>query len=414
LWAGAIDTIFDQSDIGITQTLAPPSQFVNYSGSSNDIILTGVDTLYFAIDDFSCTGDKTVFLQVIYDGGSTVYQSNTINLPTEPTTTAFSIDTITETEAIDSINFGWSCSSGYPAVYGDVRDTRDPVLVWGTDPSRAVWTYMTGELSPTATPFIDIPDDEQVISQATINALGAQAFYFYVDTNVNASEWEGYQYQYQISIYDETETLFCTMDSLTYSGAGYNSSTYGALLNHKTDGEPEPCQNFTEQIYTAETRVRESGGDWTDWSSPIEFSVGDNTAIFSPVVDCDPDAPIYSLCGLYNLAMFFLTPSEQSINYLWSVIENINNIFPINWIAEIYDIFTDATDVIATDLGTVDAGNILSGDMPNVAWLQQQFKQFYGGWAEVLGAFVLWFSVLIAIIRAGFRLVNINEDMPFE
>lgn len=252
--------------------------------------------------------------------------------------------------------------------------------------------------APTDDPSILEPDDGEGIAQATINAVGSEAYYFYVSAGVSAYEWPSEQYRYQLEIYDTTPALFCLMDNLGYTANVVDGTHYGTTLQHKVDGQPDPCPNFTQQSYTARVRVeREGGSGWSDWSDSIGFTVGETD--FDPIIDCPDDPSIFSLCWWKKLLYGLIWPDEGTTTALWDKAQELGDVWPLCYITNSVGAVVDAFDQETTDIGTPDAGNIVLGDWPNLAWVLEKAKSFWGGWASVGMAILIWLTAIKIVLN---------------
>lgn len=252
--------------------------------------------------------------------------------------------------------------------------------------------------TPTEAPEILEPDDGETIAQSEINDVGSEAYYWYASTGVSAYDWPSEQYRYQLEIYDTTPALFCLMDNLYYTGNIVDGTHYGTTLQHKVNGQPDPCPNFTQQEYTARLRVeREGGSGWSDWSDDIGFTVGE--ASFDPLITCPDDPSIFSLCWWKKLLYGLIWPDEGTSTHLWDKAQELGQVWPLCYITNSVGALVDAFDQSATDIGTPDAGNIVMGDWPNLAWVLDKAKQFWGGWASVGMAILIWLSAIKVVFN---------------
>lgn len=265
--------------------------------------------------------------------------------------------------------------------------------------------------APTEAPEILEPDDGEGIAQEVINAVGSEAYRFYVSTGVSAYEWPDESYQYQVEIYDSTPALYCTMDNIAYTANIIDGTHYGTTLQHKVDGQPDPCPNFTQQTYTARLRVdREGGSGWSDWTTPISFTVGETS--FDPIIDCPDDPSLFSICWWKKMLYALIWPDEGTTTHLWEKAQELGQVWPLCYITNSVGAVVDSFDQEATDIGTPDAGNIVLGDWPNLAWVLEKAKSFWGGWASVGMGILIWLTAIKIVLNdiLGIFGLTMHED----
>lgn len=302
-----------------------------------------------------------------------------------------------------TVNFTWGImTSNVCSGYAGTSDT-------GTDKWFEVYdTSFSLDGRGDATVTVIEPDEGEGISEATINALGADAYYFSVTTDVDRTEYPSETPYYEVEIYDQATqtTLVCAMDATT--GNSLDSINYGTQLNHKVNGNPDPCDNFAQDDYSVRARVTFDGFDPSEWSEWVDFTVGETD--FDPPLTCEEGASFLSLCWWQNLLTFLFQPSQAALDGLFDVIGSFGDHWPFSWLSDGADAFLAAYDVTPDDLGSVDAGNPFALEMPSAAWIALQVRMWYGDWAEGAAALVIWLGAFASIARSGLALLNVQYD----
>jgi len=255
------------------------------------------------------------------------------------------------------------------------------------------------------------PSNGETVAQDEINAFGSEAFYFGVTTNLNVAENTGENGDYELNIYDSTPVLFCTM-TVENSLNAPDGTNYGALMNHKVDGDPDPCPNFEIGDYTASATAEFDGLALSAISATTAFSVG--TYSSDAPIDCPDDPSIFSSCWLQNILTFVFQPSENRVDALFAMLGELSGKWPISWFTDGFDALADSLDQTAVDYGEPDAGNFFIGDYPNIAWYIEKLRSFYGSWAEGAVALFIWLGAFLSISRSGLRLLNVETDDGLE
>jgi hypothetical protein len=282
-----------------------------------------------------------------------------------------------------------------------------------------LYTTLAEPPDPRISPATEIiyPIDDSNVPQNEINAVGADAFTFDTETDVESGEYPDEILVYEMEIKNDADEVVCEMQK-SFSNKTRTSLIdptkhyYGDSLNHKTDGKVDPCPNFTLGTYTASARAEVFGNDWGEWGDPITFTVVEYS--IDPNLDCPDEPSWFSLCWFEKILRFLVIPSQTDIDYLLDKINGFIDRFPISWVVGAATAVSSNFDQEKENLGSPDGGNPLHGELPNSAWWALKLRQFYGEWAAAATTAFIWFGVLIAIIRATYAILGIDEDLPFE
>lgn len=341
--------------------------------------------------------------------------SDWVALPSSDDSNWYCLTNVTPAIAANTITqISLASQYGSGAKVGTVRSSTDLIATWGTrdysgTPSANDWVFRLydstdcdgdpGVGDPVPDPAVLIPLEGATVAQATINAVGSSAYSFMVTSGIDPDIWPDLSVRYQLQVFDDSSVpaVVCLMDNLGYTASMADGLTYSTTLQHKVDGQPDPCPNFDQGAYTANTRVFiEGGSGWSDWSDSVGFTIGETD--FDPVVDCPDDPSFLSLCYWQRLIMGLFWPSDGATSNLWSATQELGQVWPLCYITNSIGAVADAFDQDASDLGTPDAGNIVNGDWPNLAWVIQKAKTFWGDWAAIGMAIMIWLTAIRVVL----------------
>jgi len=134
-------------DFGSGSLFNSPSSFVETGGLV--LTLSGTNRVTITIDNGSCTGGtQTAFANLVTDGVD--HYSNTVNLPSTATPTAFTFSEFIF-GAFDRLDFGWTCTTGSPQVIGATPGTGGYIKQsgGGTNAPQLALTSGSGWTLPT-------------------------------------------------------------------------------------------------------------------------------------------------------------------------------------------------------------------------------------------------------------------------
>lgn len=254
------------------------------------------------------------------------------------------------------------------------------------------------------------PSDEEGVSQARINALGADAFYFTATTDVDRDEHPAESPDWELEVYEtDMTTLICKM--VASGNNTIDGIHYGQYFQHKVGGDPLPCDNFALGDYEARARADfgDGFGDWSAWSA---FTVG--VTDFDPELTCSDEASFLSFCWLTNIITFLLKPSAAAVNGVTDTLTAFNGKWPISWFSETAQVIADAYDVSPDELGTPSAGNPMAGSFPNTAWWASSLRANYGSWAGPAFSAFVWLGAIASVTRSGMAALGIPYDDPLD
>jgi len=242
------------------------------------------------------------------------------------------------------------------------------------------------------------------VPQNTINALGFDAYQFQVSTDVNMDDWPSLMPDWSVDLFLDDATV-CRMVSA--GGNTINGSTYGQTLNHKVDGDPDPCPTFGLNTYVALVGADFGGG--FEYSATTAFTV----TAFEPdnPYTCEESPEFLSPCWWGNIVAFLFKPSSGAVNGLAEAVDGLSVVWPFSWVSQAKDGFDGAFNQVQAEAAEPPAINPMLGEA-DISFFTYNLRRFYGDWAGPAAGLMIWLAVLVSIVAAIFKLLNVPFDPP--
>lgn len=316
--------------------------------------------------------------------------------------------------------------------YGGPSEVMDAFSLMAVESPAEVLGSMGGELlgqfgsfvgylthgnpleAPTAS--VLIPTENAFIEEPTINALGADPYFFRAVTDVSNTITAVSGVMEIDIIGEDGVTVICHTEAGVSDSNADGFNHYGGVANHVVNGQPDPCAplgvSSPTKHYSARARFTLTHSSVTyetgPWSPLVNFTVV--PVGFIPPVDCSVAEGVRNdiTCAVQGLVSFLFTPSQSSVTGVFNALNGFKTRWPISWISGTIDAFIAATDVESDDLGAVAAGNMTTA--PNMAWWSEKMRSFYGDWLG--GGFIaaIWIGTAIAIARTGLTMLGIDQN----